>query len=340
MQNSFPFSGSGRQFAQASLIAALSLSVTVLLSGCGGVSGTAGNQQTASSGSGSGGTGSGSGSGSGGSGSGSGGSGSGSSGSGSSGSGSSGSGSSGSSGSTSGTAQPAGTTLSALQTKVGNWLSWGQIGPKFVDCSAPCKESSWDQVYGIGNPSQSGDATKFEVSPKMPWADVLFSAQLIGEDAPQRPDSSHKLLPSIHQLTYDTDFYVNDPQVTQALEFDLSLWMSGVTGEIFGTQCNYLGDGQWDIWDNKTGQWTQTGKPCKFVYGWNHVTLEFERESNNDTLYKSITLNGTTYALNKEYPPTTAPGGWWGLSANYQMDGDKQGSQNTTYLDNLSITYQ
>ena len=185
MQNSFPFSGSGRQFAQASLIAALSLSVTVLLSGCGGVSGTAGNQQTASSGSGGTGSGSGgSGSGSGGSGSGSSGSGSsgsgssgsGSSGSGSSGSGSSGSGSSGSSGSTSGTAQPTGTTLSALQTKVGNWLSWGQIGPKFLDCSAPCKESSWDQTYGIESPSKSGNATKYRSEPE----DALCRCALFG----------------------------------------------------------------------------------------------------------------------------------------------------------------
>lgn len=343
MQNFFPF-GSRRQIAQASLIAALSVCVTVQLAGCGGGSGSMNSQQTASSGgsggSGSGGSGSG-GSGSGGSGSGGSGSGGSGSGSGSGGSGSgSGSGSSGSGSSGSGDAQPAGTTLSAMQTTAGHWLSWGQIGPKFLNCSAPCKESSWDQTYGIESPSKSGHATKYEVNPKMPYADVLFSAQLIGENAPQQPDADHKLLPSIHQLTYDADFYVNDSAVTQALEFDLSLWMSGVAGDTFGTQCDHLGDGQWDIWDNKTGAWKPSGKPCKFVDGWNHVTLEFERTSNNDTLYKSITLNGTTYALNVEYPPATAPPGWWGLSANYQMDSDSQGSLNTTYLDNLSVTYQ
>lgn len=177
------------------------------------------------------------------------------------------------------------------------------------------------------------------MNPKLPYADVLFSAQLIGSNA-RRQDGNHKLLPSIHELTYDTDVYVNDSAVTQSLEFDLSLWMSGVTGEIFGTQCDHLGDGQWDIWDNKSSQWKATGKPCKLEDGWNHVTLQFERASNNDTVYKSITLNGTTYTLNTDYAPTKAPGGWWGLTANYQMDSDKQGSQNTTYLDNLEITYQ
>ncbi|HEX3986371.1 MAG TPA: hypothetical protein VHX13_07145 [Acidobacteriaceae bacterium] len=325
MHNSFYFAGSGRRAAQYGLCAALTVCVTLLPAGCGGGNGSTGTQQTASSGSG------GSGSGSSGSGSGSG---SGSSGSGSgSGSGSSGSGSS-------GDAQPAGTTLAAMQTPAGNWESWGQKGPSFVDCKAPCKESSWQQVYGIQSPSKSGNATRYEVNPKMPYADVLFSAQLIGEGAPKRQDADHKLLPSIHQLTYDADFYVNDPAVTQALEFDLSLWMSGVTGETFGTQCDHLGDGQWDVWNTAASQWKPTGKPCRFAYGWNHVTLQFERESNNDTLYKSITLNGTTYALNTMYPPAKAPGGWWGLTANYQMDSDAQGSQNTTYLDNLNITYE
>lgn len=173
----------------------------------------------------------------------------------------------------------------------------------------------------------------------MPYADVLFTAALIGQNAPQRPDGNHKLLPTLHNFTYDADFYVSDKAVTQALEFDISLWMSGSVGMTFGTQCNYLGDHDWDIWNNAAGHWTSAGVPCQFVDGWNHVTLEFQRESNNDTLYKSITLNGTTYALNKTYAPTHTPGGWWGMQVNYQMDSDKQGSQNTTYVDNLNITY-
>lgn len=74
--------------------------------------------------------------------------------------------------------------------------------------------------------------------------------------------------------------------------------------------------------------------------GWNHVTLKFQRQANNDTLYKSITLNGATYAINREYPPTAVPAGWWGLTANYQMDSDDQGSPITTYVDNLSVTYR
>jgi hypothetical protein len=266
-------------------------------------------------------------------------SGSGNSGTGTSGSGNSGSGTSGSGSSGSGSS-PQSTTISKVQTPSGNWQSFGQIGPKFADCSAPCSESTWQENYGVSNPSKSGDATEFDVSPKRPGADVLFTAGVVGTTSPQIPDYSHTLLPTLHHFTYDADFYVTDSSTTSALEFDISLFMEGITGMTFGTQCAHLQDGDWDIWNNATGQWISTGDPCRFVNGWNHVTIEFQRQSNNDTLYQSITLNGTTYAINKEYPPTTAPKGWWGLAANYQMDSDRKGDPIKTYVDNLSITYQ
>ena len=180
----------------------------------------------------------------------------------------------------------------------------------------------------------------FQLNPREPYADVLFTSGIIGANSPQIPDTDHALLPSLHNFTYDTDFYVSDAATSQALEFDVSLWMSGVTGMTFGTQCNHLGDGNWDIWNNQAGQWISADIPCQFVDGWNHVTLVLQRQPNNDTLYKSITLNGTTYTLNKEFPPTTAPSGWWGINLNYQMDSNSAGAQSTTYLDNLSFTYQ
>jgi hypothetical protein len=324
---------------------ALLLAVALPACGCGGNGSVTGQSSstTASGGSGSGGSGSG-GSGSGGSGtSGSGNNGSnngGGSGSGSSGSGSSGSGSSGSGSSGGGSAQQSGTTISNVQTPSGNWQSFAQIGPKFIDCLAPCSEASWQQVYDVSNPSKSGKATEFDVNPKRPGADVLFTAGVIGTTSPQHPDAKHKLLPTLHDLTYSADFYVTDESVTSALEFDISMFMEGITGMTFGTQCAHLQDGTWDIWNNGKGQWISSGVPCQFQNGWNHVTLEFQRQTNNDTLYKSITLNGRTYTINKEYPPARSPKGWWGLAANFQMDSDRHGDPMKAYVDNMSITYQ
>jgi hypothetical protein len=231
-----------------------------------------------------------------------------------------------------------GTVISNIQALAGAWRSWGQAGPDYVDCSAPCSESSWEEVYGVADPSLSGNATMFDLDPYIPYADALFSAGLIGQNSPQNPDYSHAILPTLHNFVYDTHFYVVKPQITQSLEFDVSMDVSGAE-MTWGHQCNYLGDGQWDIWDNANHHWVPTGVPCQFVAGWNHVTISVQRGSDNSLLYQSITLNGTVYTLNKAYPAATSPSSWYGLNVNYQMDSNSKGMSNTTYLDNLSLTY-
>jgi hypothetical protein len=180
----------------------------------------------------------------------------------------------------------------------------------------------------------------FQLNPQAPYADVLYTSGIIGDNAPEQLDADHTLTPTLHDFTYTTDFYTSDSAVTQALEFDVSLWISGVAGMTFGTECNHLGDGDWDIWNNPTGQWIDAQVPCAFVDGWNHLSIQFEREANNYTLYKTITLNGTTYTINKDFPPINAPDGWWGVNLNFQMDSNYAGQQVTAYLDNLSLTYQ
>ena len=231
------------------------------------------------------------------------------------------------------------TVLSNLQTAAGNWQSFAQIGPSYIDCAAPCPEATWEQIYGVADPSLSGNATMFDLDPNLPWADALLTAGLVGDNSPQIPDTSHTLLPSLHNFVYDTDFYVTNPQATQALEFDISVWMSGVAGGTFGTECAYLGDGMWDLWNNGTGHWESTGIPCRFVTGWNHFTLQVQRQNDNSLLYQSLTLNGTTWALNKVSPSIMPPDGWWGINANYQMDSNSLGTPNTTYLDNFTFSY-
>ena len=237
------------------------------------------------------------------------------------------------------TSEPQGTVISDVQTASGNWKSWGQGAPNYIDCSpSPCNGYAWSMKYGITLPSLSNDATKFTIDGTKAYGDALFSAQLMGTNAPDLKDSDHTLLPTLHHFTYDVDFYVTDAAITQVLEFDISMYMNGV-GMIFGTQCNYLGDKDWDIWDNTNKHWVSTGIPCKMVNGWNHLTIHVQRMSDNTLLYQSIELNGTNYALNISYPPGTAPSSWWGVTVNYQMDGDSKPDPNTTYLDNFTFTY-
>jgi hypothetical protein len=64
-----------------------------------------------------------------------------------------------------------------------------------------------------------------------------------------------------------------------------------------------------------------------------------QRESDNWLLFQSITLNGETSNINQYYEAGSVPNNWWGITVNYQMDGNYQQSSNTTYLDNFTFTY-
>lgn len=232
-----------------------------------------------------------------------------------------------------------GTVIRDIQGMEQNWKSWGQGGPYYVDCSpSPCNGYAWSMKFGITLPSLSNNATKFVINGTKPYGDALFSADLIGTASPTLKDSNHTLLPTVHNFTYDTDFYVTDLSITQTLEFDISMYMNGAK-MIFGTQCSHRGDKSWDIYDNVNGKWVSAGIPCKMVNGWNHLTIHVQRKSDNTLVYQSIDLDGTNYTLNRSYPPGTAPSTWWGITVNYQMDGDSTPDANTTYLDNFSLTY-
>jgi hypothetical protein len=227
--------------------------------------------------------------------------------------------------------------FSNLQANQG-WASWGQLPPAYVDCS-PCSGLTWSTAYKIRSPSKSGNATQFKTSGTTPYGVVLWYNPVIGQFSTQGlPDVDHTLVPSLHNFIYDADFYVTNGAVTQALEFDVAMYMDGI-GMFWGTQCNHLGGGEWDVLDNVTQQWAKTSALCNLPNGWNHLTLQFQREPDNTLLYQSITLNGVTANINKTYAPFTVAPSWYGITVNFQMDGNYEQSANTTYLDNLSLTY-
>lgn len=236
--------------------------------------------------------------------------------------------------------QPAGTTIPNIQSASQKWDSYGQHGPKYVDCRpSPCEGISWSMKHGVTSPSLSSDATEFDLGGTTPYGDVLFTTELIGTNTPKLKDADHTLLPTLHTFTYDTDFYVSNLSITKTLEFDITMYMQGVK-MVWGTQCSHLGDHDWDIYDSANHKWASAGIPCEMVNGWNHLTIHAERGTGNSTTYESITLDGTTYTLNMTYGPGKTNPSWWGLTVNYQMDGDKKPDAYTTYLDNFSFSYQ
>jgi hypothetical protein len=233
-----------------------------------------------------------------------------------------------------------GNVLSNLQASNG-WRGWGELAPNYDICWSSCPGVTWSMQQGMQSPSMSGHSTQFNIGGTTPYSDVLWSIPLIGQGSTQSlPDSNHTLLPTLHNFTYDAYFYPTNLGVTQVLEFDISMYFSGLS-LIWGNQCRVAGGNEWDIWDNVNSKWVPTGVACNPVNNaWNHVTIQAQREPDNSLLFQSITLNGVTSNINQQYAPGTAPSGWWGITVNYQMDGNYKQTANTTFLDNFTFTYE
>jgi major membrane immunogen (membrane-anchored lipoprotein) len=221
--------------------------------------------------------------------------------------------------------------------------SWGIAGqgpPDFIDCNPCGKQITWSMAQGIKSPSLSGSSAQFGIGGTGPYWDVLFNNHLIGDLSSQGlPDHNHTLVPAYHNFTYDVYFYSTNLQLSQAVEFDLNQFFDGM-GFIWGHECRIAGGNEWDIWDNINQHWVPTGIACNPVNNaWNHLTIKVQRTSDNQLLYQSITLNGVTNSLNKYYSPWISHG-WYGITVNYQMDGNSVQAPYTVYLDELTFSYQ
>jgi hypothetical protein len=239
------------------------------------------------------------------------------------------------SGSTSG-----GKTFTNVQ-HAGGWGQYGQGPPSFIDCSpSPCDGITFSMSQGVKNPSMSGEASQFNLGGTAVYSDALFNNHLIGPFSSQGlPDTNETLVPTLHDFTYDVYFYGTNLALSQAVEFDINQFFNN-TGYIWGHECRIAGGNEWDVWNNQAAQWIPTGIPCKPVNNaWNHLTIKVQRTSSNQLYYQSITLNGVTSNVNQYYNPGSAPG-WYGVTVNYQQDGNYKQNAYTVYLDELSFTYQ
>jgi hypothetical protein len=232
-----------------------------------------------------------------------------------------------------------GGTFTELQKNNG-WADYGQRGPSFIDCSpSPCDEIEFSLAQNVNSPSRSGAAMETYLSGNKGYGDALFNNHLIGDDSSQGlPDKDHSLIPQLHNFTYDVYFYIADLGASQALEFDINQFFDN-KGWIWGHQCTLAGANEWDIWDNLNSKWVPTGISCNPVANsWNHLTIQVQRTSSDQLLYKTITLNGQTSNVNAHYQPGSAVG-WYGVTVNYQQDGNYEQSPYSVYLDDLTFTY-
>jgi len=157
----------------------------------------------------------------------------------------------------------------------------------------------------------------------------------VGDGSPN-PDYSHTLNPSLHHFTYDVWFYVQNPAVSQALEFDINQFVSGKS-YIWGHECRIAGGHEWDTWNNGQQKWVPSGIPCNpKSNAWNHLTIHVQRTSDGHLLFKSITLNGYTANLNRYDTPTST--NWYGVTVNYQIDSNYYKTPYYVHLDKFTFS--
>lgn len=233
-------------------------------------------------------------------------------------------------------------TFYNLQSQKG-WSGYALLPPSWgicSTCSSTGPQLSWSWTPNVSSPSLSGSSTKSVYGGgTVQWGDVLWNNHLVGSFSSQGlPDYQHTLVPTLHSFTYDVYFWVKDASVSQALEFDINQFTGGHSF-IWGHECRIAGGHEWDVYDNVHKKWVPTGIPCNPLSGaWNHLIISVQRTSNNQLLYKSITLNGNTATLNHyEAPGTTS---WNGVTINYQLDGNRYGTPYSVYIDKLNFTIQ
>lgn len=231
-----------------------------------------------------------------------------------------------------------GSTFTNLQATKG-WVGYGEYPPRYDICTNCGAGVTWKMTQGIKSPSLSGNATEFEIGGTTPYSDVLWTNALVGDMSTQgMPDVSHKIIPNLRNFTYDVYFYGSNLGLSQVMEFDINQYFNTM-GFTWGHQCRIAGGHEFDIWDNVGWKWVQTGVPCNPVNNaWNHLTLQVQRTSDNKLLYHSITLNGVTTVIDRYFPPFNV-GSWYGVTANFQLDGNYIQAPYSVIVDKFSLTY-
>lgn len=173
------------------------------------------------------------------------------------------------------------------------------------------------------SPSLNGHAARFDLGGSRPYADALWWKQL-------GPDSS------AHHFVYDLYFFIDKPEVAQALEFDVNQSFGGKK-YIFGTECS-LGRGTWDVWAADRS-WIQTSVPCgkPAANTWHHLVWEFERTTDDKVKYVAVTLDGVKHYVNQVYEPKKSRA--QEINVAFQMDGNRDQKSYSVWLNKVQLSY-
>jgi hypothetical protein len=220
------------------------------------------------------------------------------------------------------TAFPAPPSTAVVKSNIDQMAAWDSC-TVCAGANAAGPVATYSMVENQASPSLDGLAAKFSISGTTPYSDALWWKQLGAAD-------------SATHLKYDVAFYITNPGVAQALEFDNNQ-SNGVHKFIYGTQCNIKGN-HWDVWGNAAGNWISTGIACSAptAFVWHHLSWEFQRTSTN-VIFVGFTYDGVTHYVNRSYPARSSS--VHEMNVAFQMDGDFAMHAYSTWLDKVTLTY-
>lgn len=192
-------------------------------------------------------------------------------------------------------------------------------------CAAGLGNAVASLTQNQSSPSLSGSSAKFSIGGPEGYSNELWTQWLGGGS-----NTTH--------FIYDLYFYIDNPSVTQALEFDVNQSFGGKRW-VYGTECNIRADGVWDVWDGRPGHgWTPTSVPCKGFPAntWIHLVWTFERVG-DQVHYISVQVGDTVYPVD-QYQSNEPVWVMEDINVAFQMDGDINQEPYSVWLDNVTLT--
>ena len=172
-------------------------------------------------------------------------------------------------------------------------------------------------------PSLDGSSSKFSLGGDTGYSNALWWKSVSGG-----LDVTH--------FIYDVWFYIDNPKVAEALEFDVNQSFNG-TRFVWGSECAFKDSHKWDIWDPKNSQWVPTRLPCPVFSAntWHHISWLLERV-NHQVHYISLTVDGKTLPVNIYKDPEQNFNGT-DINVAFQMDGDINQHRYNVWLDKVTL---
>ena len=203
-------------------------------------------------------------------------------------------------------------TVSHIEEKSGWYMYPDQGNP---DCSS--------KPNLMSSPSLDGTSGRFSLAPNGQFNNCLWPIRL------------GKSTTATH-FTLNTYYQLSNPSASQGIEFSSNKHVDTKWYK-FSVQCSYY-KGVFSVWDTAGGKWSATNIPCKRPgrYTWEHLVVQTEI-SNGKAVFKSLTHNGVTYAINKSFYPKKSSSAY-SFGVHFQMNGNRGGDSYYAWVDNLKFT--